>query len=322
MSDYIRHRRVCLALGLGSVALGVVYYLLFRGLSNTILGSLICPDGMYSGPYFSVSVEWLDSLPTFFHVTAFSFLTLAIGGRRYNNLQVSIFWTIVNILFELVQRMDGTISGYLSRGTFSWWDIGAALLAGTILSLGLPVSRKVSYIFFPSFRFVSLSAVFGVGLLAIMGSTPACEDGMCTYDYPDPVYMTYEELRQPLKATGPTNLESVGKIYVYDRYLFVNAPNKGIHIFDNADPTKPVNKAYIPVPGNLDIAIKDGYLYADSYVDLVVFDLSDPENIKESNRIVNSFPYDPYQNLPDGVWLGEVDENLGVVVGYKEEENL
>ena len=37
-----------------------------------------------------------------------------------------------------------------------------------------------------------------------------------------------------------------------------------VHMYDNSDPSNPVNIGYIAIPGNVDIAIKDGHMYADN----------------------------------------------------------
>ena len=57
------------------------------------------------------------------------------------------------------------------------------------------------------------------------------------------------------------------------------------------DPADPENMGFIEIPGNVDIAIKNNTLYADSYVDLVAIDISDIENPEEVNRVEDVFPY-------------------------------
>ena len=44
-------------------------------------------------------------------------------------------------------------------------------------------------------------------------------------------------------------------------------------------------------PGNVDLAVKGNYLYADSYSDLVVFDISHPSDIHTVKFVSNVFPY-------------------------------
>lgn len=130
-----------------------------------------------------------------------------------------------------------------------------------------------------------------------------------------PVYMTYEQLRQPVAFRQDVPLKNFGKIYVYEQYLFVNSRNAGIYLFDNSDPQQPRLLGFLDIPGNLDLAVKGGVLYADSYVDMVAVDLREPSAPKEIARFTNVFPYDPRQNIGASVRLGQVDERNGVVVG-------
>ncbi|MDX1315726.1 MAG: hypothetical protein R3356_09505, partial [Eudoraea sp.] len=45
--------------------------------------------------------------------------------------------------------------------------------------------------------------------------------------------------------------------------------------------------SFIKIAGNVDISVKDSYLYADSITDLMVFDISDISNIQIVNRLEN-----------------------------------
>ncbi|WP_316786139.1 hypothetical protein [Pedobacter frigiditerrae] len=89
-----------------------------------------------------------------------------------------------------------------------------------------------------------------------------------------------------IKATQP---KKTGKIYVYNDLLFINEPNKGIHIYSNVNPSTPVNLAFLQIPGNVDLAISNNILYADSYVDLLAFDISSITNIKQVKRLKDVF---------------------------------
>ena len=50
----------------------------------------------------------------------------------------------------------------------------------------------------------------------------------------------------------------------------------------------PKSIAFIKLEGNYDISIKNNYLYADSYGDLVILDISDIHNIKKAKRLENA----------------------------------
>ncbi|MFL5787787.1 MAG: LVIVD repeat-containing protein, partial [Flavisolibacter sp.] len=94
-----------------------------------------------------------------------------------------------------------------------------------------------------------------------------------------PIYKKLSEIRAEMKLEAAKPLQRIGKIYVYNQYIFINEINKGIHIINNSNPTHPQNTGFISIPGNVDIAVKDNYLYADSYSDIVVLDITNPASI-------------------------------------------
>lgn len=98
---------------------------------------------------------------------------------------------------------------------------------------------------------------------------------------------------EAIAVTGPVPMENSGKIYAYKDYVFVNDIYRGFHILDNSDPSAPENIGFIKLEGNNDISIKDDRLYADSYGDLVVLDISDIKNIPPVKRMPNAI-YQPY----------------------------
>jgi hypothetical protein len=131
-----------------------------------------------------------------------------------------------------------------------------------------------------------------------------------------PIYMSYDDLRAAVKMNAPRELENPGKIYFKDGYIFINEELKGIHIIDNRNPASPQNLGFIDVPGNVDIAVKNNILYADSYIDLVAIDIADVNNPAEVNRVKDIFPYTtpPYD---DDYRVAQVDPEEGVVIGWE-----
>jgi hypothetical protein len=148
----------------------------------------------------------------------------------------------------------------------------------------------------------------------------SCQDRyMETYELSNPEYLSYDNLRAPISDTAPEEFNHPGKIYLLGDYIFVNEIRKGIHVVDNADPENPEVISFIKIPGNIDMAIKNEILYADSYVDLIAIDISDLDDIKELARFEDVFSYSlpPYES---STRLGQVDESQGVVVSWKTEE--
>ena len=105
-----------------------------------------------------------------------------------------------------------------------------------------------------------------------------------------PKYMTLDVLRSSVDITVPTQIIKSGKIYAYYNLILVNDVDQGIHVIDNTDPQHPKKVAFIKLIANNDMAVKGDYLYADSLMDLVVFDISDISNIKKVARLKNVFP--------------------------------
>jgi len=102
--------------------------------------------------------------------------------------------------------------------------------------------------------------------------------------------ISVKEMRAlPTGITKATPAKKTGKIYIYNDFLFINEPNEGIHIYNNANPSAPVNVAFLKIPGNVDLAIQNNILYADNFIDLLAFDLSDMNNIKQVKRVTDVF---------------------------------
>jgi hypothetical protein len=156
-------------------------------------------------------------------------------------------------------------------------------------------------------------------MLAFLPAFLSCKDKIEEiYTVNEPVYLTYTELRGDLKVADGREIIQPGKIYFKDDYIFVNEYQKGIHVIDNSNPSDPQIIKFIEIPGNVDMAIKDNIMYADSYVDLVAIDISNIDNITEVKRIENVFPY-MVPECANGV-IENVDQNVGVVVAWKATE--
>lgn len=134
-----------------------------------------------------------------------------------------------------------------------------------------------------------------------------------------PVYMSYQHLRQAVQVEAARPPDRLGRVYLYQDYVFLNEVNEGIHVIDNRDPTAPVNLGFIRVPGNTDISIRDNFLYADSYVDLITLDISSPTAVQIVGRQENIFPYDAFQNIPNNIDLSsyDIDATRGVIISYQ-----
>ncbi|NJM26498.1 MAG: hypothetical protein HC859_14475 [Bacteroidia bacterium] len=132
-----------------------------------------------------------------------------------------------------------------------------------------------------------LTVLLGLSVL-LEGCTDTCEVTQ-EYTYYEPVYTTVQEIRESVELTTPQPVHAVGKIYFKDGVLFLNEPGEGIHLIDNSDPSHPSAFGFLRIPGNYDLAIKGNTLYADSYVDLIAFNIADLANIAEVGRLEGVF---------------------------------
>lgn len=132
-----------------------------------------------------------------------------------------------------------------------------------------------------------------------------------------PVYGEPSDLE--IRALPAQEICQPGKIYVYGSYLLVNELHRGIHIIDNADPSSPKNLSFIRIVGNVDIAVKDNFLYADHLTSMVVFDISNPEKASFVKAVDNAFDYGSGLYPPvTGVRFECVDPEKGPVIGWAE----
>ena len=111
------------------------------------------------------------------------------------------------------------------------------------------------------------------------------------YNVATPITMTISELRSSVNILPPQKIINSGKIYVYEEFIFINDEGKGVHVIDNSVPAAPKKISFLKIHGNVDVAVKDEMLFADSFTDLVVFDISNIRNIVQKNRLNNVFPH-------------------------------
>lgn len=145
----------------------------------------------------------------------------------------------------------------------------------------------------------------------------SCKDEVVTtrtYRTLTPFYLSVADLRkQAVSMDKPHQMSAPGKIYIYGDYLFINEINKGIHVIDNSIPSSPRFLNFINIPGNIDLAVNSNILYADSYVDLLAFDISNPTSITLVKRVENVFE-NQYIDLAKGLIRGFKDTIITQVI--------
>ena len=135
-----------------------------------------------------------------------------------------------------------------------------------------------------------------------------------------PVYMSREDFNITAKTVEGQTLKNPGKICLYGDFLFINEVGKGIHVIDNTNPSSPNNVAFIEITGNIDLAAKDGILYADNLVDMLLFDISDPRSPRLKTRMENVFEGvfpAPSNEYPV---VSKIDTSRKVIVGWEQKK--
>lgn len=162
-------------------------------------------------------------------------------------------------------------------------------------------------------------------LMVISVASVSCEknDDNDSKEYADylvatPLMMSQTEFRNSVDILPPRPIEQSGKIYAYKDYIFVNDKYRGVHVIDNSNPENPQKISFIEIAGNVDISIKDDILYADSIMDLIIFDISNINGITIVKRLENVLQQ--YLTWPVEAdifdWEG-VDYNETIQVGWE-----
>lgn len=308
-----RFRQKTFCLAFAALSAGIVFYALVRLDPSSRLATLMLQMDSWSTRSFSV--ESFNAIPSLCQAVFITLMLLlcASPDRRGTG-------TLVLLNLGLMSAGEALL------GTFSWFDL-AAILVGTTLSLywwtaGLRRVEKrvmidssspmVSPRSLPTIQKGAAALVLSASVFGITGTAPY--DPGARYS---PVYMDYQTLRNSVAQGGRRNFGDVGRLYLYGDYLFLNERNIGIHVIDNSNPFDPQKISFIAIPGNTEISIRSNNLYANSYVDLVTLSIGDIENIQETTRVRDIFPYDAYQNVPSDIYFDDIDETRGVVVGYR-----
>ncbi len=128
-----------------------------------------------------------------------------------------------------------------------------------------------------------------------------------------PIYKSMSEVRT-VNRQAPKAITASGKIFVTGNYIYLNEPNKGFHIINNSNPNNPINEGFMDVPGNLDLVAKGNYLFADNFIDLLSFDISNPAQPNLITRKQSALPLRIYN-------YGFSDDSAkGVIVDFIKEK--
>jgi hypothetical protein len=152
-------------------------------------------------------------------------------------------------------------------------------------------------------------------IAATLFAQQSCLKDSCTktYTLQIPIYKTLAQVRAEMRSTAPQPLRETGKLNVFGNTIFLNETGKGIHVIDNSNPAAPKNAGFINIPGNVNLAVKGSYLYADSYSDMVVFDIANAANVAPV-KFLNNLMRE--KNVYWNATASNNPDSVKVVVGY------
>lgn len=278
-----------------------------------------------------------DNFPSLLHVWSLSLLTAAVMPSlsfRFQGL-VPGFWLAINLLFELGQAIDKSseillglpsmMAHYFIQGRFDALDLLAScigfLLAFRTIANAASKTDTLASVPTSRWRQQGLAAVMtSFGLFSLMATSTHQSRAIDTrIPESKPIYMPYEEFRKSFAVLPAQPIAMPGKIYVKDDWLLVNDIHEGVHIINNADPSAPKPLSFLKILGSRDIAVFENILYVDSFVDLLVIDIADPQNPKLLQRLEDIFPWQPELWFPQN-WsvIYNSDPNQGVIIGFEE----
>lgn len=131
-----------------------------------------------------------------------------------------------------------------------------------------------------------------------------------------PVYVPASELRD-IRNEAPQPIQLSGTIYLRDSLLFLLEQRKGIHVFNIQDTLNTINLAFFKIPAVTDFTLSGNLLYADSWKDLVVIDISDLQQIQVVDRILGVISPSLVPPLYNGIFEC-VDESKGAILGWED----
>ncbi len=163
-----------------------------------------------------------------------------------------------------------------------------------------------------SFTSVLFSLLFAGILSGCIQEEPEFYDGTGKR----PVYVSLEDLKD-IRSEPPRPIGISGTIFLRDTLLFLLEQRRGIHVYNLKDSLNTVNLVFLKIPAITDFTVSDHYIYADSWKDLVVIDISDLSQIKETGRVKDAITPTLFPPLYNGSFEC-VDESKGAVIDWED----
>ena len=139
-------------------------------------------------------------------------------------------------------------------------------------------------------------------------SLDQCEQTI-TYTKNTAIYTDLDLLRVDDLVESPRAIDLPGKIYVSEELLIIGDRGTGIHLIDNTDPSNPTSLSFLNVPGSTQLYVEGDYIYSNAFYDMIKIDISDMNNIRIVDRMIEAFPID-FRNAENHVLSGFTTEQV------------
>ena len=135
-------------------------------------------------------------------------------------------------------------------------------------------------------------AILSIGfILSFTACSDNCEQTV-TYTRAIAEYGDLASLRVDDINTAPRALLAPSRVFLSEDLMLISEVDKGIHVIDNSDPSSPSFINFLDIPGNREMNVSDGIIYADAYYDMLAIDISNPRQATIINRLELAFPVD------------------------------
>ncbi len=220
---------------------------------------------------FDLPAAITGSLPTFLHALAAIFLLRGFCSHR----ETFVLAGVSTFGFEFLQAIEPRFGVFDVNDLVS---IGSVFILYYFVIVFVPSEPKSSS------RLLRKTVVLALVSLASVATTERVDD---SYTHV-PICMELSEFRSSFAVEESKEVTRAGRIFVNGDLLFISDPYRGIHVLDNSNPASPTGLAFLNIPGNTDIAMKNNYIYADSAIDLLTIKL-EGSAITLVDRLENQF---------------------------------
>ena len=110
-----------------------------------------------------------------------------------------------------------------------------------------------------------------------------------TYNKGTAVYADLDAVRTKTLIGTTRQIVDPGKIFIDENMLLIGEEGEGIHIFDNTNPSSPVNVSFIQLPYCKEFYVEDNMIYAETQYDFVKIDITNLSLPTLVNRVEFAF---------------------------------